>query len=151
MPASKLKLNLSDATSRSPVPDDTYPAEIFEISDVKKGPKASYVAVGFKLTEGDYAGRKFWSNFMVDGAAAGMFVDLINKATGSNYSVDELRDEGLEIDAEDLIGSAVGLVMKQEEYPEGSGDMRSQIKTVLAASARPSPTRRRRASSSDDD
>lgn len=147
MPASKLKLNLSEAQSREPVPDDTYPAEIFDISDVKKGPKANYVAIGFQLTEGEHAGRKFWSNFMVDGAAAGMFVDLVNKATGSDLKVDDLREEGLELDPADLIGAPVALVMKQEEYPENSGDMRSQIKSVLAAGAKGSARKRGEAAS----
>jgi hypothetical protein len=135
-PASKLKLNLSEAQGREAIPDDTYPATIKGFSDVKKGPKANYVAVEFEISEGQYEGRKFWSNFMVDGAAAGMFVDLVNKATGTSYKVEDMREEGLEIDPNDLIGAPVALVMKQEEYPEDSGEMRSQIKSVLAAGAK---------------
>ncbi len=133
MPASKLKLNLSEARSFKPVPDDTYPAKISQVKDVQKGPKASYVPIEFEITEGEFAGRKFYQNYMVDGAAAGMFVEFINKVLGTDHDVDELED--LDLDPNDLIGAACAIVLKQEEYPEGSGEMRSQIKKVLSAGA----------------
>jgi hypothetical protein len=133
MPKSTLKLTLSDATDFSPLPDDTYPATISDVGDIQKGPKANYVRVTFKISEGEYEGRKFFSNYMVDGAAAGMFIDLINKATGSDLKVDDLREDGFELDPADIIDASVAIVLKQREYPEGSGEMRSEVKSVLAA------------------
>lgn len=133
MPLSKLRINLSEAQDFSPIPDDTYPARVAELRDVEQGPKASYIPIVFEITEGEFAGRKFFQNYMVDGKAAGMFIDLINKLLDTDYTVEELRDEGLELDPEDLIGAECGIVTKQEEYPEGSGEMRSQIKTVVKA------------------
>jgi hypothetical protein len=133
MPASKLHLNLSEATDFSPLPDDTYPATLSDLGEPQKGPKATYVRATFTISEGEFAGRKFFSNYMLDGAAAGMFVDLINKLTGSNYTIEEFRQEGLEVDPADLIDAPCAIVLKQSEYPEGSGEMRSEVKSVLAA------------------
>lgn len=136
MPASKLKLNLKDAqASGFAIPDDTYPAKIIEIADPKQGAKSSYVRVTFEITEGDYAKRKLFGNYMLDGKAAGMFVDLINKATGQNLKIEDLREEGFELDPDDLLECEVAIVTKQKEYPEGSGEMKSEISTVLASSA----------------
>lgn len=128
----KLNLDLTEAQVFEAVPDDTYACQVAEISDIQKGQKASYVTVTLEIMEGDYAGQKLFQNLMLDGKAAGMFVDFLNKALGENYDVKELED--LEVDTDDLIGAQVGVVTKQEEYPEGSGEMRSQVKRILAAS-----------------
>lgn len=139
MPMGRLKVRVNEAQSRKPVPDDTYPATITDLQDEREGPNASYVPVEFTISEGPHAGRKFYSNFMTSGKAAGMFVELINKVLGTSYDVDEMRASGqeeLDVDPNDMIGASVAVVMKQEEYPEGSGEYKSQIKSVLAAGSR---------------
>lgn len=125
----RINIELSEATSFKPVPDDVYLCQVQQIGSVQHGPKASYVEVRLEIDEGELAGRVLFTNLMVNGAAAGMFVDFVNTVTGSDHDVDELED--LDIDTDDLIGAACGVVTKQEEYPEGSGDFRSQVKKVL--------------------
>lgn len=126
----KLTLDLSEAQSFEAVPDDTYACEIAEISEVQKGPKADFVTVSYEIVEGDYAGQMLFQNLMITGKASGRFVDVLNKALGEDYDVSDL--EHLEIDTDDLIGARVGVVTKQKEYPEGSGEMRSEVKRILA-------------------
>lgn len=124
-----LRINLEDAQSFEPIPDDTYTVEVTDISEVKKGSKSSYVTVELTVAEGEYENRKLWTNLMIDGKAAGMFVDFINKALGTDYKVEDLEE--LEINTDDLIGAKVGVTTKAEEYPEGSGDFRPQVKKIL--------------------
>lgn len=129
----ELRLNLTEAVSLKPVEDGTYPGEIVGFGEVKQGGKAKYIPAILQISEGEHEGRKFYQNLPVEGKGAGIMVDFINKATGSSFDVDD--HEALDVDTDDLIGCAVGMVIKQEEYPEGSGDFRSQIKRVLAAEA----------------
>jgi hypothetical protein len=132
----ELRLNLTEAESLKPVADGTYPGEIVGFGQVTQGPKAKYIGAIIKISEGEHEGRKFYLNLPVEGKGAGIMVDFINKATGSTFDVDD--HDALDVDTDDLIGCPVGMVIKQEEYPEGSGDFRSQIKRILAAEA-PAP------------
>ena len=68
---------------------------------------------------------------MIDGKAAGMFINFINAVTGSDHDVDDLDD--LDIDTDDLIGGICNIVNKQKEYPEGSGEFKDEVKKVMAA------------------
>jgi hypothetical protein len=124
-----LKLDLSEAQSLKPIPEDTYPATVSDISGVQEGPKAKYIAAELKISEGDYEGRKFYVNLPIHGKGAGIFADFINKCLGTEYDVDDLEE--LEIDTDDLLGAEVGIMVKDEEYPEGSGDFRSKVSKVL--------------------
>lgn len=127
----RLTLNLTEAVSLKAAPDGTYLCEVEEIGAVAQGSKASYVAVRLKCTEGDEEGHLFFTNLMIDGKAAGMFVRFINAVTGSDYDVDDLDD--LDIDTDDLIGGTCMIVNKQKEYPEGSGEFKDEVKKVMAA------------------
>lgn len=127
----ELTLNLTEAESLKPIPDGTYPGVVHAFGDVTAGPKAKYISAILKISEGEHEGRKFYVNLPIEGKGAGIFVDFINKITGNNYDVDD--HEALEVDTDDLIGSPCGMVLKQEEYPEGSGDFRSQVKRTLKA------------------
>lgn len=127
----RLTLNLSEAQSFKPVDDDTYACVVEEISDPIQGPKAIYVKVTFRITEGSFEDRLLYTNFMLDGGAAGMFVEFINRITGSDHDVDNLED--LDIDPDDLTGLACGVITKQKEYPEGSGEFKSEVQRVSAA------------------
>ena len=128
----RLTLDLSEATSLKPAPDDTYQCEVDDISGIKQGQKASYVEVRLRCTEGDQEGHIFYTNLMVNGKAAGMFVNFINAITGENHDVDDLDD--LDLDTDDLIGGTCGVVNKQKEYPEGSGEYKDEVKRILPAS-----------------
>lgn len=127
----RLTLDLSEAVSLKPAPDGTYPCEVDQIGEVQKGPKANFVEVRLKVTEGDEEGHIFFTNLMVNGKAAGMFVNFINAVSGTNYDVDDLED--LDIDTDDLIGATCGVVNKQKEYPEGSGEFKDEVKKILPA------------------
>jgi len=126
-------LDLSDAQSLKPIPDDTYPAEVAELNGPHQGDKAKYATAIIVISDGDFEGRKFYHNMPIEGQGAGIFVDFVNKVTGSDYDVDDMEE--LEVDPEDLIGAAVAIVTKTEEYPKDSGEMRSSIKKLLAADA----------------
>ena len=127
----RISLKLNEAVSFAPLEDGDYPVDVTEFSEVKQGAKASYIAVTLEVEEGhENAGAKLWTNLMVDGKAAGMFVDFINRCKGTDYDVADLDD--LDIDTDELIGSELTAIVKQEEYPEGSGEMRAQCKSLLA-------------------
>lgn len=127
----RLTLDLSEAVSIKPAEDGTYPCAVKEIGLVQQGAKASFVQVTLVVTDGDEEGHHFFTNLMVNGKAAGMFINFINAVTGSNHEVDDLDD--LDIDTDDLIGGTCGVVNKQKEYPEGSGEFRDEVKKVLPA------------------
>lgn len=127
----RLTLNLSEAVSLKAAPDGTYICEVEEIGEVTQGAKAAYVPVRLKCTEGDEEGHIFFTNLMIDGKAAGMFINFINAVTGSDHDVDDLDD--LDIDTDDLIGGICNIVNKQKEYPEGSGEFKDEVKKVMAA------------------
>lgn len=121
----KLTVDATEATTFEAVEDDEYEVKVVSVSDVVQGPKAQYVKVEFDITDGENAGRKLWSNFPIDGAGAGMFVEFANKAIDAGLEVGEAFD----FDTDDLVGAELRAVTEQEEY---QGEMRSQIKRLLA-------------------
>ena len=126
----ELTLNLTEAESLKPIPDGTYPGVVHAFGDVTAGPKAKYISAILKISDERVLATPAKA-LPIEGKGAGIFVDFINKITGNNYDVDD--HEALEVDTDDLIGSPCGMVLKQEEYPEGSGDFRSQVKRTLKA------------------
>lgn len=130
----KISLNLADAVSLKPIEEGDYVATVLEIGAVKKGPKAHFCPVKLEISDGSEAeGRPFYINLPIEGAGAGIFVDFINKVTGSELDVDDLSD--LDYDTDDLIGGEIILIIKTEEYPEDSGEFRSQVKSTARVSA----------------
>lgn len=127
----RLKVDTREAMSLKPLPDDTYQCKVLEISDPKKGDKSNYVEVIFEVVDGDHIGAKIFQNMPITGKGAGIFVDFVNKVTGSEYDVDELDD--IDVDTDDLIGQEIGVVTVQKEYPEGSGEFRHNVKRLVAA------------------
>lgn len=125
----KVSINLSEAESRKPLPDDTYQAEVTEITGPHKGPKAKYLAAKMKITEGDFAGKIRTRNLPIEGPGAGMLADFVSKCTGQEIDVDEL--DKLDLDTDDLIGSPIAFQTKQKEYPEGSGEYNDEIVKIL--------------------
>ena len=57
-----------------------------------------------------------------------IFVDFINKVLDLDYDVDDMED--LAFDTDELIGGELTINIKNEEYPKGSGDIRSGIKST---------------------
>lgn len=125
----RLSVNLRDAVSREAVPDDTYECIVFDITGPHKGPKAAYVKVIFQISEGEYEGRKLYDNRPIEGEGAGMFADFYSKVTGEDIDVDDLEE--LDVDTEDLLGEPVGVVTKQEEWPENSGEYQSRVSRLV--------------------
>lgn len=129
----ELNINLSEAVEFAELEDGTYPCTVTAISEVKQGAKSSYITAEMSVNEGEErAGARCWQNLPVDGKGAGIFINFINAALGTEYAVSDLRDEGFSLDTDDLIGCEVNVVIKQHEYPEGSGEMKAQVHKVLA-------------------
>jgi hypothetical protein len=127
----RLNVNLSEAQSMKPIPEDTYPCTIMEIGEPQTGPKSTYVLVTYVVSEGEYEGRQLFQNLPITGKGAGIFADFYSKVTGEEVDVDELDD--LDVDTDDLIGKEIGVVAGQREYPEGSGEFRNEVKKLVRA------------------
>ncbi len=125
----RVTIDLSEAQSRKPVPEDTYQLKVVEITGPHKGPKSRYMTVVLEITEGEHAGRKFYHNLMITGKAAGMFAEFLSKLTNTDIDIDEL--ENMDIDTDDYIGMEIGAAVADgEEY---QGEVRSEIKKFLKA------------------
>lgn len=128
----QININTSEAESLKPIPEDAYPAEVVEIGAIAEGQKAHYLPVKLQITEGEHAGRTFYQNLPIEGKGAGIFIDFINKCLGTEHDVDDMDE--LAFDTDDLMGAEVIINIKNEEYPKGSGDLRSGIRSVARAS-----------------
>lgn len=127
----RLNVDLSEAQSMKPIPEDTYLCTVGEISEPQSGPKSTYIAVTYVVSEGEYEGRQLFQNLPITGKGAGIFADFYAKVTGEDVDVDDLDD--LDVDTDDLIGQEIGVVVGQHEYPEGSGEFRNDVKKLVAA------------------
>jgi hypothetical protein len=123
-----INLNLTEAESLKPIEEGAYPATVLEVGEVTQGPKAQYVSVKLSISDGEYEGRTFYNNLPIEGKGAGIFVDFINKCLDLDYDVDDMED--LAFDTDELIGAELTINIKNEEYPKGSGDIRSGIKST---------------------
>jgi hypothetical protein len=123
-----INLNLSEAESLKPIEEGAYPATVMEVGEVTEGPKAHYVPVKVAISEGENEGRNFYVNLPIEGKGAGIFVDFINKCLDLDYDVDDMED--LAFDTDELIGAELTINIKNEEYPKGSGDIRSGVKST---------------------
>lgn len=128
----RLTLNLGEATSFEPVPDGVYTCKVVEISEPKTGAKSTYVRVTFEVAEGDFEGRKLWSNYPISGKGAGMFAEFWEKTTGEELEIGS--DEGIDVDTDDALGAMIGVRTQQEEYPAGSSKMSSKVVGLVKVS-----------------
>jgi hypothetical protein len=128
-----VNLNLTEAESLKPIPEDAYPAAVMECGELAEGPKAHYIPAKVQISEGEHEGRTFYVNLPIEGKGAGIFVDFINKCLGMDYDVDDLED--LAFDTDELVGAEIIINIKNEEYPKGSGDIRSGVKSTARKTA----------------
>ena len=128
----RINLNLTEAESLKPIPEDAYLATVIECAEVAEGKKAHYVPVKLSLTGGEHEGRSFYVNLPIEGKGAGIFVDFINKCLNTDYDVDDMED--LAFDTADLIGAEVMLNITDQEWPEGSWEFRSSVKSTAKVS-----------------
>lgn len=126
----RLEIDASDVEDFSAIPAETYSAKVEEISDVQQGPKAQYISVQFVVTDGEFINRKLWRNYVIEGAGLFGLVDLVNTLLGAGTL--EAGSVG-ELDTDDLLGQPCNILVSEYEYPEDSGEMRNDIKKVLAA------------------
>lgn len=126
----RLTLDASDVEDFTAIPEGTYPAKVVEIEDVAKGPKAQYIPIVFQVTDGEYVNRKLWRNYVIEGKGLFGLIDLINKLLGAGtMEAGSVTD----FDTDNLLDQPCNVVVEEYEYPEGSGEMRNEIKRVLTA------------------
>lgn len=131
----------SEARSFEPIPSSTYPARITDIDLRECGPASKnagkpYWAVEFTIQEGEYEGRKVWTNAMLfDGAL--YTVAQILKATG----FEDALQTGELPEADDLISAEVNVVVKKQrdtyaEERDGDGEVqwKNEVKGIKAPS-----------------
>lgn len=124
----RVSVSVKDAQTFEPVPDDMYPATVHKIEGPIKGPNSNYLKVQFKVSEGEHEGRIFFRNFPVDGKGAGFFVEFWELATGEQIELGPDAPD-LDVDTDDALGAAIGIVTKQSEY---EGKTRSEIDSLVA-------------------
>lgn len=118
------------STGYDAVPEDEYQAAFtsYRIENAKASGQPM-VVLEFAVTEGEYAGRKFWQNHSLQPQAL-----FALKGTMLALGCDEETLEGpleLEDELDDLIGSDVRLEVGQNEY---EGKMRNRIEKIKAIS-----------------
>ena len=121
----EIELDATEAQAYGPMEDGPYDVVITDVSDVKEGPKASYITVVFTVSEGDHEGRQIWNNYMVSGKAAGMFLEFWEKCTGDALSIGEMHS----IDTDELLSTELTAIVTMEEF---EGVERPNIKRVLS-------------------
>lgn len=122
----KLKIDASTAKEFEVIPEGTYPATLEKVHPVKKGPNSNYCRVDYKINDGEFEKRTLIQNAPVDGDGAGIFLAIVNAATGSDLKPGDEYD----IDTDDLEGMEVRLIVGQREY---QGEMKNEVKRVLPA------------------
>ena len=121
----EIQLDATEAQVYGPMEDGPYDVEVTDVSEVRTGPKANYIAVQMTVADGEHEGRNVWINLPVSGKAAGMFIEFWEKCTGEALSVGEEHAP----DTDDLIGSPLTAIVAMEEY---EGVERPAVKRVLS-------------------
>lgn len=119
-------------TTFEPIPDGEYQATVtdWEIKETKEGKNegASYIAVEFTISEGEFENRKQWRNYsMLRQSLWALKKMLVN----CGLSEDDLDGE---LDLDDLMPEVVGapctLKIGHHTY---DGEVRNDVKDVLPA------------------
>lgn len=134
-----IRINLSDKEAASesreqePIPSGKY---LLAITDVElkecglesKNPGKPYYAVEFTVQDGEYAGRKVFTNAMLFEGAAYTIVNMLKaldvKFSGSDFQVPE-HDANIVPDAGWWLGKQFVVAVKKQAgklKPDGSGD-----------------------------
>lgn len=123
-----LRVDFTDVETSNfdPIPAGTYIAkvtdgELRESGPNSKNPGSQYINWEFTIQDGDYAGRKQWTNTSLLPQALFALKDLL-AATGK-FNV----DGDLDFDIEDVIGSDVKIVVKQKRFDD---ELRNEVKRV---------------------
>lgn len=126
-----MKVNFADTKTfnNDPIPAQTYKVivsdgEMKEAGPNAKNPGSEYIRWELTVSEGEYQGRKvFLNTTLVEAGLSGL--KSLLEATGK-FDVD--GDLNFEID--DVVNSEVLAVVKQKEYPVGSGDKVNEVKRI---------------------
>lgn len=128
----RITLDTREALDRKPLPDGQYETIVKEFRGPTKGPKSTYLTAVLEIPEGENKGRQFYVNLPINGEGAGITADFFSKLTGETIEIGP-NSPGLDIDTDDYIGAPIGVVNKQREYPEGSGEFQNNVTKFLAA------------------
>lgn len=138
----RVQLNVQDAQSMAPVPDGVYPAKVIDFDGPTKGPKSTYLTAVCEISDGDHAGRKLFNNLPLDGKGAGITARFLSKCRPNDPEIEVGEGkEDLDFDTDDYLDCEIQIVVKNEEYPEGSGEMQPKISRVLAVGEDPKAKR----------
>lgn len=124
------KVEEAESLDYEALPEDVYPAVLDGEVESAEGPNGLYWKWTFKISDGDYKGRKMFTN-----------TSLSEKALWKLKEVFEAFGVPSDTDTDDLIGKPVKLMVVQRIIEKGTrkGDMGNEVRQVLPVSdaARP--------------
>lgn len=116
---------------------------IARIKRVEKDGARQFLRIEYDITEGDWAGyyadlyerAGFWGGTFVRSykpRAAGFFRGFLEDVSASNNGVQLINERG-EVDEQQLVGKALGVVLGLEEYEGNDGTIKTKLRvqTVL--------------------
>lgn len=137
-------LDLSDAQKFEPAPAGSYPCTIYEasmgeVSGQGKLPAGTpKLQVTFRVTEGEYADRRFWGNYAIPpndyDKAPQLKGMLVRFLTAVGYDEKKLTSGKFNLDVEDLTGRECVVTVKVEpRYGGEEGEMTNTVTGVKPA------------------
>ncbi len=140
-----MRVDLSETESFEVIDSGRYQAivtdgEIRSSGPSAKHPSAEYINWEFTIQEGENEGRKQWTNTPIghgecdcDEWKSGALFGLNNLLTATgNWTKEELDSDEFDFEIDDVIGSAVTIVVVKEKY---EGDDVNNVKRVRPAYA----------------
>jgi hypothetical protein len=108
------------------LPPGRYEAVITDVT-AKQGSKAPYLNWELTIAEGEFEDRKLW--LMTSLAPQALF-GIKNLMRAAGIDPTELQGPVVMPTPTFFVGARVVAITTQEEYPEGSGEMRTRVKTL---------------------
>lgn len=114
------------ATNFEALPKGRYNAAIFNV-EYKEGKAAPYLAVTYKVQDGQYAGRQVFDNVSFSPKALFKLKNLLSVVSPETDTTGKLS-----FDPDALVGSQCAIVITHEDY---NGEPQAKVQKVMAATA----------------
>ena len=132
-----------DGGGFEPLPNGNYPVRVIEKEVTKASTGSSMIKVTTSVTEGPYENRRLWSNLVFKTDSPPAMRMLLQKLHGLGVTRDWIASNSPDIEdiARAIDGVEAIAVVEQREYPQGSGEIRNDIKIFrpIAGSGSPAP------------